>query len=249
MRVWGGGTVAAVIVAVALLLAAPPPLALGAQGDTPTKVEDLHRPGVRSYFAFVNRRALVRVQPREKARTLTRLKLRTEDGTAELVSVFARTFDADGLAWLQVRLPIRPNNTTGWVPEAALSSLQPLSTWLQIDTRRLRATLVVGRRVVLRAPVGVGERRWPTPRGEFYIRHRLRGYGEAGSFYGPVAFGTNARSDKLTDWPGGAIVGIHGTSSPNLIPGRISHGCVRLRNRDILRLERLMPIGTPVTIR
>ena len=32
-------------------------------------------------------------------------------------------------------------------------------------------------------------------------------------------------------------------------PGRVSHGCIRLRNRDILRLALLMPVGTPVTIR
>jgi lipoprotein-anchoring transpeptidase ErfK/SrfK len=29
----------------------------------------------------------------------------------------------------------------------------------------------------------------------------------------------------------------------------VSHGCIRLRNSDILRLARLMPVGTPVTIR
>ncbi len=95
----------------------------------------------------------------------------------------------------------------------------------------------------------MGQRRWPTPHGEFYIRHRLTGYGRASSFYGPVAFGTSARSAELTDWPGGGIVGIHGTNMPALIPGRISHGCIRLRNRDIVRLARLMPVGTPVTIR
>jgi lipoprotein-anchoring transpeptidase ErfK/SrfK len=53
----------------------------------------------------------------------------------------------------------------------------------------------------------------------------------------------------LTDWPGGGFVGVHGTNEPQLIPGRISHGCVRLRNEDILRLARLLPVGTPVTIR
>jgi lipoprotein-anchoring transpeptidase ErfK/SrfK len=34
-----------------------------------------------------------------------------------------------------------------------------------------------------------------------------------------------------------------------LIPGQVSHGCIRMRNRDILRLARLMPVGTPLTIR
>ena len=58
--------------------------------------------------------------------------------------------------------------------------------------------------------------------------------GGAGSVYGPVAFITSATSPTLTDWPGGGIVGVHGTNTPGLIPGRISHGCVRLRNADIL---------------
>jgi lipoprotein-anchoring transpeptidase ErfK/SrfK len=64
-------------------------------------------------------------------------------------------------------------------------------------------------------------------------------------FYGPVAFGTNARSPVLTDWPGSGFIG---TNRPELLPGRVSHGCIRLRNSDILALARLMPVGTPVTI-
>jgi lipoprotein-anchoring transpeptidase ErfK/SrfK len=68
------------------------------------------------------------------------------------------------------------------------------------------------------------------------------------AFYGPVAFGTNARSPVLTDWPGGGFIGIHGTDEPQVIPGRISHGCIRLRNSDILKLARLMPVGTRVVV-
>lgn len=215
----------------------------------PATIERLDQPGVRSYYAFVDQRALVRARPAVTARAVTRLKLRTEDGTSELLLVVARTVGADGRTWLRVRLPILPNNTTGWVPDDALGELQLVRTGLRIDTHRLRATLLRAGRVVFQAPVGVGQPRWPTPRGQFYIRDKLSGYGQAGSFYGPVAFGTSARSPTLTDWPGGGIVGIHGTSLPSLIPGRISHGCVRLRNPDIVRLARLMPVGTPVTIR
>jgi lipoprotein-anchoring transpeptidase ErfK/SrfK len=71
----------------------------------------------------------------------------------------------------------------------------------------------------------------------------------ASAFYGPIAFGTSAQSATLTDWPGGGFVGIHGTDRPDLVPGRISHGCIRLRNADILRLAKLMPVGTPLEIR
>jgi hypothetical protein len=96
-------------------------------------------------------------------------------------------------------------------------------------------------------PVGIGRERWPTPRGTFIVRNRLGRF--SSPQYGPVAFDTSARSPTLTDWPAGGFVGIHGTDRPDLIPGRVSHGCVRLRNPDILRLARLMPVGTPVEIR
>jgi hypothetical protein len=251
------------LVGAAALAAAQPPTAVAQDPDdrgpswqrdwpepeTAPVVQRLDRPGIRSHFAFVNERAIARKRPDRGARAITRLRLTTQDGTDELVLVLARTTDESGRPWLQVRLPIRPNNTTGWVPESALGPLHRINTHLRIDTRRFVATLVRAGRVVFRARIGVGESRWPTPKGKYYIRSRLTGYGAAGSFYGPLAFGTSAHSDQLTDWPAGGIVGIHGTSLPHLIPGRISHGCVRLRNADILRLDRLMPVGTPLTVR
>ena len=70
----------------------------------------------------------------------------------------------------------------------------------------------------------------------------------SGRIYGSWAFGTSAYS-ALSDWPGGGVIGIHGTNQPWLIPGRPSHGCIRRRNRAIVRLVGLMSIGTPVQIR
>jgi lipoprotein-anchoring transpeptidase ErfK/SrfK len=114
-----------------------------------------------------------------------------------------------------------------------------------VDRSRLRLRLERGGRTVFRARVGVGRAGSPTPTGEFFIRDRLT---SLSSFYGPLAFGTSARSAVLTDWPGGGFIGVHGTNEPGLIPGRVSHGCVRLRNADIVKLGRRMPVGTPVTI-
>ncbi len=53
---------------------------------------------------------------------------------------------------------------------------------------------------------------------------------------------------KLSEWPGGGVVGIHGTDQPDLIPGHPSHGCLRLRNADITRLWHLIKVGTPIDI-
>jgi lipoprotein-anchoring transpeptidase ErfK/SrfK len=78
------------------------------------------------------------------------------------------------------------------------------------------------------------------------VREKLLAIG--GPAYGPYAFGTSAYAPSLSEWPGGGVVGIHGTDQPGLIPGRPSHGCVRMRNADITRLWRLMPVGTPINI-
>jgi hypothetical protein len=223
-------------------------LAAAAPAQAEIKVERLERLGTRSYFAFVDRAERARSEPSRSARTVAKLTTRSPEGTADLVRVIASTADSRGQTWYQVRLPIRPNNTTGWLPASALSEPQPVSTWLRINTKTFRITLVKDGKTVFSAPIGVGQPQWPTPRGEFYIRAKLSGYGGAGSVYGPLAFVTSATSPTLTDWPGGGIVGVHGTNQPGLIPGRISHGCVRLRNADIKRLAKLMPVGTPLTI-
>jgi hypothetical protein len=177
---------------------------------------------------------------------LATLSTSTPEGTTNLVLVLGSVWRG-AVEWIHIRLPVLPNNTTGWVPRSALGGYHFVDTHLVVDLRRLRMTLLRAGRPVFSAPVGTGQPQYPTPRGEFYIRDELTGY--ASPFYGPVAFGTSARSAVLTEWPDGGFVGIHGTSEPGLIPGQVSHGCIRLRNRDILRLARLMPVGTPLTIR
>jgi hypothetical protein len=242
--------------ALALLLSAParaqeqPPPEPPPEEPLPVTwpdVEVLSKPGELSRYAFTLRKAIVRKSPDWEAKAIGRLRLKTQDGTDELLMVLDRSHDVSGRPWLRVRLPVLPNNTTGWVPEESLGRLRRTQAWLIVDRRRLRATLIRGGRTVFRARVGIGRSHWPTPRGEYYIRDRLSGFGNP--VYGPLAFGLNARSSVLTDWPGGGFIGIHGTNEPYLIPGRISHGCIRMRNRDILRLDRLMPVGSPVSVR
>ncbi|MEO8691073.1 MAG: L,D-transpeptidase [Solirubrobacteraceae bacterium] len=205
----------------------------------------LSKPGSLSRWAFIERATVARSQP-GRGRRLARLSTRTPEGTHGLVMVLARVEVRDSL-WVQVRLPVLPNNTTGWVRRERLGPYHAVRTHLIVDTRKRTARLLRRGHTVFRARVGVGQPRWPTPRGEFFVRNRLRGFSDP--IYGPLAFGTSARSAVLTDWPGGGFIGIHGTNQPTLIPGRVSHGCIRMRNAEILRLDREMPIGTPLTVR
>jgi hypothetical protein len=187
----------------------------------------------------------VAARARPGGNVVARLKKRTPEHTVNIVLV-TKTAMHRGRLWVRVRLPVLPNGTQGWVLRSVLSGYTFVDTHLVVSLRQRTLTLWREGRAIFRAPVGVGAPGTPTPTGQFYIRDRLTGY--ASAFYGPIAFGTSARSAVLTEWPAGGYIGIHGTNAPKLIPGRPSHGCIRMRDRDILRLARVLPIGTPLTI-
>jgi lipoprotein-anchoring transpeptidase ErfK/SrfK len=170
----------------------------------------------------------------------------TPEGTSNLI-VADGEVTRDGVSWVHARLAVLPDGRTGWLPRSALGGWSFVDTRVVVDRANLTLTLYRDGTVEFRTPVGVGKPGTPTPAGQFYVRDRLTSY--ASPEYGPLAFGTSARSEYETDWPAGGFIGIHGTDQPQLIPGRISHGCIRLRNAAILKLGRLMPVGTPVTIR
>jgi L,D-transpeptidase catalytic domain len=198
-------------------------------------------------WAPVLRAVAIRSDPRPTSRPVGRLASVTPEDTANIALVLGRRQGRFGTIWLRVRAPALPDNVEGWVPRSALGGYTLVDTRLVVDLERLQATLYDDGRRVFQAPIGVGKPESPTPRGEFYVRNVLTAY--SSPFYGPIAFGTSARSPVLTDWPAGGFVGIHGTDRPELLPGRISHGCIRMRNGAIVRLTRLMPVGTTLTIR
>ena len=197
-------------------------------------------------YANAVARAPVRGQPSVGASQVARLRYRTEDGPLETYLVLESHVDSAQRTWLRIRIPARPNGRTGWVERDDLGPLFTVTTMLRVDRRKLRATLYKRGRRIWSSRIGVGKASTPTPGGDYWVRTRLKGLG-GGTVYGPWAFGTAAYS-RLSDWPGGGVIGIHGTNEPQLIPGRPSHGCIRVPNPKIRVLARLMPIGTPVRI-
>jgi lipoprotein-anchoring transpeptidase ErfK/SrfK len=151
-----------------------------------------------------------------------------------------------GSRWYRLSLPGRPNGRRGWVPADAVR-VRPVTRRIvvhrgahRLEVRRLRD----GRRL-FGAPIAVGAADAPTPLGRnFYVQWR---YSPTDPFYGPFALETSAYS-RISDWPGGGVVGIHGTSLPELIGQAVSHGCIRMRNEDVVRLRRLAPVGTPIDV-
>jgi hypothetical protein len=212
-------------------------------GATTTQLSDWRSD---SHWAYPASAEVVRAQPSAQARAVGQLRFLTSDLQAELYVVVASAHVASGQTWLQVSLPGRPNGQQGWVPASALGSLHQVRGYLRIDRERLQATLFRDGRPIFRAPIGVGKASTATPAGHFYVVEKLTS--ARNPIYGPYAIGTSAYAPTLTEWPGGGVVGIHGTNEPQLVPGRPSHGCIRLRNGDITRLWRLIGLGTPIEI-
>jgi hypothetical protein len=200
-----------------------------------------------SRFAPVRRAVIARANPRPDASSVASVSTRTPEGTTNILELLGTARREPSGLWQHVRLAVLPNGTTGWVPQSSLGGSTLLDTRLVVDRSRLRATLFRNGTRVFSVEVGIGQVQWPTPPGTFYVRDVLTRY--RSPTYGPIAFGTSARSATITDWPAGGYIGIHGTDQPQLIPGRVSHGCIRLRNADIVRLAALMPAGTPVIVR
>lgn len=235
------------VVAASFALAAPASAEVRPPGvPGPYVTEQLSNETTVTRWANSVSRARIRVAPLVNAKTTGQLRLLTEDGLPEIYLVLASRVDERGRTWMHIRIPRRPNGSTGWVLQEALGNLRTVRTMLRINRKTLRATLFRDGSPIWFARIGVGKASTPTPGGRFYIRERLRNLGGKG-IYGPWAFGTSAYS-VLSEWPGGGVVGVHGTNEPALLPGRPSNGCIRLRNKSINRLVLLMPLGTPVEI-
>src|SRR5215211_6856747 len=127
----GAGAVAAP--AVTAQQALPPASPPGAQGLSDERLE--------TRWAYPQRRARVRSRPSGRARTVARLHLLTEDRFPELYVVLSRWVDPRGNEWIKVRLPMRPNGRTGWLPRNALADLNVVRKYIDVDKRRLRVTL------------------------------------------------------------------------------------------------------------
>ena len=149
--------------------------------------------------------------------------------------------------WEQVRLPIRPSGSVGWVRTRSVAlALNPYR--ITVSLRGHRITVWKRGKVIAREPAGVGRSVLPTPKGVYYIAELLKQADPRGP-YGPYAFGLSAYSRVLYSFGGGpGQIGIHGTNAPRLLGTNVSHGCIRVANAVITRLARILPLGTPVVI-
>jgi hypothetical protein len=198
-------------------------------------------------WAYVSYLTTAYWMPSTRSRRIASLTQYTEDGFPSVYIALRSYFDTRGREWILIRVPGRPNGRTGWVFRGALGAFHVTHLALTVNREQMRMYFYDDGRRIWNAPVGVGQPSMPTPTGHFWINEEFTL--PASNPYYPFAFGTTDAS-TLSDWPGGGWVGIHGPygAPASAIPGRISHGCIRLRIPDAAWLGHHLQIGTPLDV-
>lgn len=111
----------------------------------------------------------------------------------------------------------------------------PKKQFILIDVDKRKLELYADADVIFTAPVAVGKSSTPSPLGYWKIVSKGKWSGGFGSRW----MGLNV------PW---GLYGLHGTNKPESIGGAVSHGCIRMYNRDVEKLYDLVSIGTPVKI-
>lgn len=154
---------------------------------------------------------------------------------------------AQGVRWLHVLLPGRPNGHTGWIkrPATRISATR----WRIVVHTSTRRVIVYERGHAVRSiRAVVGKPSTPTPFGEFFVEEAIAlKVGDVGA---PYALALSARSNVLQEFDGGpGQIGLHGLMNVGGVLGTaVSHGCVRLDNDTMRWLVHRIGPGVPVTI-
>jgi lipoprotein-anchoring transpeptidase ErfK/SrfK len=169
-------------------------------------------------------------------------------GVQTTLPVLARATTKGGVRWLRVRVPGRPNGSTGWIRQRR--TVAAATGWHVIVTTSTRRVRVYFRgRLVRTFAAVVGKPSTPTPHGRFFVEESVRML--PGSAGGPFALALSARSNVLQEFEGGpGQIAMHGVANLGGTPGTaVSHGCVRLANRSISWLAARVRPGAPVDVR
>jgi lipoprotein-anchoring transpeptidase ErfK/SrfK len=172
---------------------------------------------------------------------------RSVTGERTVLPVIGRASGVEGVEWLHVLLPGRPNGHTGWVRRQATDPARTI--WhIVVDTSERRVTVYKQGHPVRVFKAVVGKPATPTPSGRFFVEEAVRMRED--DIGAPFALALSARSYVLQEFNGGpGQIALHGRTNVGGILGTaVSHGCIRLETSAIRWLVYRIGPGAPVTI-
>ncbi len=148
--------------------------------------------------------------------------------------------------WIQVLLPLRPNNAVGWVRSKDVT-LSTVDDAVDVDLGARTLTWSRGGVVMLQTMVAVGAPRTWTPTGNFFVTDIFPD--DPRGAHGAWVLALNAHSDAMTVFEGGdPRIAIHGTNDPSSIGRASSNGCIRVAAEPLAQLAASLAPGTPVVV-
>ena len=145
---------------------------------------------------------------------------------------------------------------TSPVEEAAIPTApennQTLATHVVLNLKERRVYVYQDDQVIANYRVAIGRPGWETPKGNFSVIQMVEDPQWKNPWNGRVsAPGPNSPLGER--WigfsrEGGKYIGFHGTPGEHVIGQAVSHGCVRMRNRDVKELYELVQNGIPVIV-
>jgi lipoprotein-anchoring transpeptidase ErfK/SrfK len=153
----------------------------------------------------------------------------------------------DGVGWLQVRLPGRPNGITGWIQRSG-TKLEYTPWLIVVNTSKRRVYAYDGGRLVRSFDGVFAAPATPTPAGQFFVEENVALSQSAVGY--PYALALSARSNVYQEFDGGpGQIALHGLGNVGGTLGTAaSHGCIRLTTSDISWLAHRVNPGVPVVI-
>jgi lipoprotein-anchoring transpeptidase ErfK/SrfK len=164
-----------------------------------------------------------------------------------VLPLLGKATGAQGVQWLNVMLPGRPNGHTGWIKRPA-TRISTTRWRIVVHTSSRRVIVYERGRAARSVRAVVGKPSTPTPAGEFFVEEAIAlRPGDVGA---PYALALSARSNVLQEFDGGpGQIGVHGLMNVGGVLGTaVSHGCVRLDNDTMRWLVHRIGPGVPVTI-
>ncbi len=131
------------------------------------------------------------------------------------------------------------------------SNTQTTNLVLKLGDRRVY--LYRGNELTASYPVAIGKTGWETPVGSYTVMEMQRNPTWQHPWTGKLV-PPGAKNPLGARWigfwtDGKNFIGFHGTPEEQLVGQAVSHGCVRMRNQDILALYAQVDVGTPVTVK
>ena len=194
----------------------------------------------------------------------------TNPGPYEGFRTLQTTGEVNG-KFLEVILPRLPNGSKAWVLSKDVDTFYS-DKKIVIDLSERTARVITSKecsvlalpemplmacknsnnKVLAEAPVAIGKDSTPTPLIDAvidYFWERSTSSVDFSQSYGDRIFGLNQHSEVLENFGGKRpAIAIHSTSSPELIGGKVSNGCIRMKPEDIEIFLEHVTLGMKVQI-